>query len=124
MKASKKKIGVSVVSCLIMIGCGVNEDLEMQESVDEVAMSLESGLVVIGGVADDSSDKSISSSTAIDGLSVSSKAVCSQLAVVDTCQSGIKSATYDECQPLDTLGSLGGNVQLRYSQSNCALDLS
>jgi Tfp pilus assembly protein PilP len=49
MKASKKKIGVSVVSCLIMIGCGVNEDLEMQESVDEVAMSLESGLVVIGG---------------------------------------------------------------------------
>ncbi|NQZ02093.1 MAG: hypothetical protein HRT45_15650 [Bdellovibrionales bacterium] len=126
MKSTAIKYGVSLVSCLILVACGANEDLEVTESVDEVALSVESGLLVIGNTADDTSGEVATSQalSASDELAISGKTTCSQVAALNSCQVGVKTAEYNDCQPLYTLGSLAGSVQLDFSQDDCDNSLS
>ncbi|MEO0335192.1 MAG: hypothetical protein AAF202_02290 [Pseudomonadota bacterium] len=126
MKSEIKKLTFAAVLGLALSGCIENQEVSQQESVDEVAMSVESGLLAISEIADDGSGTEASSKALLESneTDVSAKSVCPQPAYFQRCDDGKKSVRYDSCQPAYALGSLDGFVELNHSQSDCDMSLS
>ncbi|MCE3011236.1 MAG: hypothetical protein LW875_11560 [Proteobacteria bacterium] len=123
---SSKKVLVSLMLIGLVAGCGKKE--EAQTSVDPVEATMESGLSVISGMADEQAgsgyaimNKSLPSvwDVLAPQAAVASSA-CSR-ALSSSCVSSRRSASHNGCSVGAGLVTLTGQVDLTYSQSSCLM---
>ncbi|MFN7453622.1 MAG: hypothetical protein ACK5RO_03075 [Pseudobdellovibrionaceae bacterium] len=125
MKNYNKLILATMVVGL-SVGCAKKNDSET--SVDPVEATLESGISVISGMADDQAGSSFAKSEATipsiwDAL-LPQKAIASgscTRAVLSSCSSSQRRAVHSSCQLGSSLVTLSGEVTLTYSQASCLL---
>ncbi|MCC7404395.1 MAG: hypothetical protein IT288_08350 [Bdellovibrionales bacterium] len=123
---NSKSLTISITVALLVgaLGCGKNQDDETLGS--EFELSAESGITAISGVADEQNGSSFASyhlkqRTFADLLLPKAYASTCSRAYLSSCVSGVKSATYSDCDISGTLLSLDGSVTLTYSDSGCGL---
>ncbi|MCB0384500.1 MAG: hypothetical protein KDD43_03835 [Bdellovibrionales bacterium] len=115
-------IAILAVSTLL-VGCGDNEDKALDSTFE---LSAESMITALSGTADDHNGGSYASANlrkqniAELFLPRAYAATCSR-AALETCSSGVKTATYSACDISGTLLSLDGSVTLTYSDSGCGM---
>ncbi len=123
-------IGLSLSATIACKKANIDDSIVNAASVDPVELSVESGLTMLGGIADDQTSsgyainqKSQSGVSPLWSILLGPSAVADNClrAYQSVCSSGLKSATYDGCNPAGTNLSISGQVQLSYSHSSCTL---
>lgn len=123
-----KKILLMTLLIAISLGCKKKQEEDSDLSVDPVEASVESGISMISGMADDQAGSayafnSKNTPTSIWEVILGEKAyaaTCSR-AFYASCNSGLKSASFNQCEIMGTAATLYGNVNLTYSDSSCSL---
>ncbi|MCB0365158.1 MAG: hypothetical protein H6624_10565 [Bdellovibrionaceae bacterium] len=112
-----------VAVSILLVGCGDNQDDALDSTFE---LSAESMITALSGSADDHSGESYASANlrkqniADLFLPKAYAATCTR-AALETCSSGVKTATYSNCDISGTLLSLDGSVTLTYSDSGCGM---
>ncbi len=131
MKSSTLKITVLSLM-LALAACGkrnqTDDNSAQSLSVDPVEASVESGLTMISGMADEQAGSSYAQMTSQQKGSVWQMLLGPQAladactrAYFQTCNSGVKEANYNACLVSGTSRSITGSVDLSYSHTSCTL---
>jgi hypothetical protein len=118
-------LGATLVS---LLACAKKEDSAETSAVDAVEASVESGVTMLQGVADDQAGSSYSNrsekpSSVWQQLlkpDVATAFSCGR-AFSQSCSSGVKSISYTQCDLPYSSATLDGSITLTYSDSNCAM---
>lgn len=124
-----KLINIILLSFIILFtSCGKEEEIVNQAIAD----SVESAIAAMAGAADDQAGESIASvaPSSLEKLlqhanliSTAHAATCTGRAYNQTCSSGVRSISYNNCSIGVSSHTLSGNVSLTYSDtSNCEVD--
>lgn len=123
-------LGMSLSAGVACKKANIEESTVSVASVDPVEVSVESGITMLGGIADDQTssgyavlEKSQSGVSPIWNILLGPQAIADNClrAYQSTCNLGLKSASYDACNPTGTNLSISGQVQLSYSHSSCTM---
>jgi hypothetical protein len=125
----KNSILISIVLISTLVACGKKENNEEDVSVGSEEAAVESGITMIGGLADDQSGSSLALKSEVnnpypnfmDILAPKAYAANCSRAFFQGCSSGVKSISYDGCEIPGTSKLLDGEVALTYTDSTCSL---
>lgn len=123
------KITITIFSVSILaISCGKKQEIQdlATASVDPVEASVESGVTMVSGLADDQSQSAYAMTSKTNNiwktlLLPSAYADSCSRAMSATCNSGVQTATYNSCQLGSSSKYMSGSVTLTYSQPSCLL---
>lgn len=129
MKYSRSLL-IAICTLSLLSSCGKKLS-DTEDSVNSTEASVESGLAVVNGILDDQAGSSYAAMTPMKSSPIyvtllrlampEAQAIACSRPVVQTCQSGIKSMTYNSCDLASTLFKMSGTIELSYSQSDCSL---
>lgn len=118
-----------VLALMFVAACG--EKKTEDDSVDEVAASVESGITIINGIADDQSNGSFADNRkTLETYAFQAKnlllpqawaASCAR-AGAEPCVAGVKTENYVSCDLPYSFRTLSGTVNLSYSDASCGLN--
>lgn len=134
-KAMNPKMALVLLTSAMLIStaCGkkpIDDKVSSMGSVDPVEASIESGMTMVSGMADDQAGSSYAQMSSASGkasiwevmLGVSKAwAESCARAYWQTCNNGLKAVTYHGCSVNGTARTLSGSVQLSYSHMSCSL---
>lgn len=122
----KMKAKILLVTSLLVLLSACAKDDEADTAIDPVEASVEAGVTVLSGMADDQAGSSFAMSTKPVQhpleLLLGEKAFAAACgrAVSQSCASGVRSVTYSSCQ-VSLASSLSGSVSLEYSDNSCSM---
>ncbi len=127
MKTQIQKL-VLAASLLALVACAKKQEQTASTSVDPVEASVESGITLLQGVADDQSGNSYALKMSAPAsvwqlLLKSDEAVafsCGR-AVDQACSGGVKTASFSQCDLPYSRATLNGSITLTYSDAGCSL---
>ncbi len=125
-------LGLVQITLLCTVACGKKAQDDTSSatslSVDPVEASIESGITVVSGMADDQAGSSYAQLTSKIQPSIWQTMLGKQAfadtcarAYWQTCNSGVKEADYAGCTVAGTARTITGSVQLSYSHASCTL---
>lgn len=126
-----KNVYIFILILSFSISCAKNED-EQVSAENAIADSVEAAITSIAGASDEQANETIASLQQpkwyktwelLNPISLSYAAICSGRAFSQSCISGVKTKSYQDCTIGTSSFRLNGDVSLSYSDSaNCDLD--
>lgn len=123
-----KRILLFSLLVVLSVGCKKKAEDDSDLSVDPVEASVESGLTMVSGMADDQAGTAYALNSKPEPASIwkiilgeKAYAATCQRALYASCSGGVRSANYNQCDIMGTAANLYGQVSLTYSDAACSM---